>query len=313
MSKINLIDISVVVPLYSCSKSVKELSERLVNVLQGLEVSFEIVFVNDSSPENDWEIVTQISEKDKRIKGISFSRNFGQHYAIFAGLETSTGNWVVVMDGDLQDRPEEIEKLYRSAIDNNVEIVCARRAKRNDTYIKKKTSAIFYKLFGYFTDTKYDSAVANFGIYKREVIEALLEINDKVKVFPILLQWVGFNKMSVDVIHNERSEGKSSYSYKKLIMLALSIIVSFSNKPLVLAIRFGFFMSFISFIVGVFHLYKYLNGEILISGFTSVIISIWFLSGLIIFFIGIIGVYLGKVFEATKNRPNYIIKTKLNI
>lgn len=308
-----LIDVSVVVPLYNCSESLKELTERLIQVFNKLELTFEIIYVNDQSPQDDWLIVQEISKKDERIKGISFSRNFGQHYAIFAGLEHVKGKWIVVMDGDLQDRPEEIEKLYFKAEEDQVDIVFARRAIRKDTFLKRKTSQAFYKLFGYFTDSNYDSAVANFGLYKKEVILSLLEMNDKVKVFPILLQWVGYKKSYIDVVHSERNAGESSYTYRKLLALATNIIISFSNKPLILTIRFGFFISFTSFIIGVYTLFKYFTGNILISGYTSIILSIWFLSGLIIFFIGVLGVYLGRVFDATKDRPVFIIKSKINI
>jgi len=171
---------------------------------------------------------------------------------------------------------------------------------------------MFYKLFGYLTDTKYDNTIANFGIYNAKVINAVLSMNDKVRVFPVLLQWVGFNKCSINVIHDSRVLGKSSYNFTKLFNLAFNIIISFSNKPLLLTVRLGILISLISLGVGVVNLYKHLTGQILVSGFASLIISIWFLSGIIIFSIGIIGIYIGKLFEASKNRPNYIINKKTN-
>jgi len=217
----------------------------------------------------------------------------------------------VVMDCDLQDRPEEILALYNKA-QEGFDAVLARRAARNDTFVKKTFSQMFYKLFGYLTDTKYDNTIANFGIYNAKVINAILSMNDKVRVFPVLLQWVGFNKCSINVIHDSRVLGKSSYNFTKLFNLAFNIIISFSNKPLLLTVRLGILISLISLGVGVVNLYKHLTGQILVSGFASLIISIWFLSGIIIFSIGIIGIYIGKLFEASKNRPNYIINKKTN-
>ena len=303
---------SVVIPTYKCSRSLIELTERLTKTLESISDNFEIIYVNDASPENDWEIITELSKKDNRIKGLNFSRNFGQHYAITAGLDYAKGDWVIVMDGDLQDRPEEIINLYNKAKEG-YDIVLGRRIVRQDVKIKKFFSKIFYKLFGYFTDTNYDNTVANFGIYHKKVINAVLDMNDKIRVFPILVQWVGFKKISINIVHNLRPSGKSSYSFRKLLTLAFEIIISFSNKPLILTIKLGLLISLFAIIIGIIYLYLYFSGLILISGFTSLIISIWFLAGIIIFSIGVLGVYIGKIFDVSKNRPTYIIKKEINI
>jgi len=304
-------DFSIVVPSYKCSRTLIELKNRIVETLEPISRDFEIILVNDCSPENDWELITELSKRDSRVKGINFSRNFGQHYAITAGLEHATGEWIVVMDGDLQDKPEEILNLFQRC-QEGFDLVTARRAIRKDSFSKKLFSKIFYKLFGYLTDTEYDNTVANFGIYHRKVINSLIQMKDKIRVFPILIQWVGFNKTSIDVEHNQRELGESSYNYKKLFALAIDIIISFSNKPLMLMVKMGIGISILSILIGSYYFYSYLSGQILISGFASTIISIWFLSGLIILFIGVLGIYLGKIFDAAKDRPTYIIKEKLN-
>jgi len=305
------VDISIIIPLYKCESTIVELSNRITNVLEQNNLSFELILVNDNSPNKDWEVVKELT-KNKKIKGINLSRNFGQHYAIFAGLEHQNGKWIVVMDGDLQDKPEEIIKLYNKA-QQGYDIVFAKRVKRQDNWLKKKSSYFFYQVFGYLTDTKYDNSVANFGIYSHATITAVLSMNDKIKVFPILIQWVGFNKTSIEVEHLKRNIGSSSYSYKKLFALAFDIIMSYSNKPLKLTINIGLIISIISFLVGFSYLIKSLRGDILISGYASLIISIWFLSGVIIFFIGILGIYIGQLFDISKNRPIYIIKDKINL
>lgn len=303
--------ISVVVPLYACSKSIHELNDRLIITLKKIVGNYEIIYVNDASPENDWQIIVDLAKGNRRVKGINFSRNFGQHLAITAGLKESKGDLIVVMDGDLQDSPEEIPRLYKKFLEG-FDIVLARRIRRQDGKRKKLFSLLFYKLFGYLTNTDYDNSVANFGLYHRKVINAILEMKDRVRVFPILVQWVGFSKTSVDVQHNERTKGKTSYSYKKLFSLAFDMIISFSNKILNLTIRLGILISFLSLVVGAFYLYRYSVGKIEISGYASLIVSIWFLSGVIIFSIGVLGIYIGRIFDATKGRPDYLIREKIN-
>ena len=302
---------SVVVPLYKCSKSVTELTERLVKVLEKLSPDFEIIYVNDASPENDWEVVSAIAKTDKRIKGINLSRNFGQHYAITAGLDYSTGNWVVVMDGDLQDRPEEIVNLYSKA-QEGFDIVLAQRKTRQDSFIKKTGSYLFYKIFGYLTDTVQDNTVANFGIYQKKVIGSILLMHDSIKYFPTMVQWVGFNKTYLPVVHSMRAEGGSAYNMRRLLSLAFDNIIAFSNKPLKLMVKFGFFIVAISIFIAIYYLAQYFTGNIEVVGFPSLIISIWFLSGINMMILGVVGIYVGKTFESTKNRPLYIVKDQIN-
>lgn len=303
---------SVVIPVYKCSQTITELSSRLISTLSTLSDEFEIIFVNDSSPENEWEIILELAKKESRVKGINLSRNFGQHYAITAGLASAKGEWIVVMDGDLQDQPEQIINLYNKTKEG-FDIVSARRVNRMDKFSKKLFSAFFYKVFGYLTDVSYDNTIANFGIYHKNVILSVLSMKDKVRAFPILLQWVGYNRTGIAVSHMERTSGDSSYNYSKLFKLAFEIIISFSNKPLLLMIRGGFFISILSFVVGLFYLYKYSTGQILISGFTSLIISIWFLSGMILLSIGILGAYIDKIFDASKDRPLYVVKDRIGL
>lgn len=303
---------SVVIPTYKCSRSITELTERLIKTLKTLSSDFEIIFVNDASPENDWEIITELSKKDNRIKGLNFSRNFGQHYAITAGLDNAKGDWIIVMDGDLQDQPEEIIKLYNKALEG-FDIVFAQRVNRKDNFLKRLSSSVFYKTFSYLTDTKQDSSVANFGIYKKNVVKAILSMKDSIKYFPTMSQWVGFNKTLLPVAHSKRNEGKSAYNFNSLLRLAFNNIIAFSNKPLKLVVKFGFVIVAFSIILALYYLIKYLLGDIIVIGYSSLIISIWFLSGINIMILGIVGLYVGKTFEKVKDRPNYIIKTKINL
>ena len=300
------IEISIISPVYRAEKILDKLVYQIRNTLHEIGVTFEIILVDDRSPDNSWEVMRQLSIKFPEVKSIRLSRNFGQHPAIVAGLSIAKGEWIVVMDCDLQDQPKEIEKLYKKAIEG-YDLVLARRENRRDGFIKKMYSKIFSKVFNYLADTDFNNEVANFGIYNRKVIASVLTIGDYIKAFPLFIYFTGYNATSVAVEHADRDSGKSSYSFSKGISLAFNAIISFSNKPLKIFVKFGMIISFLAFIGGLVNLIYYLEGSIKVSGYSSLIISIWLLSGIIITVIGVVGIYIGKVFEQTKNRPAYII------
>jgi glycosyltransferase involved in cell wall biosynthesis len=304
--------ISVIAPVYGCKECLHELHDRLTVTLSSINENYEILLVNDSSPDNSWVTIEELCKADEHVKGLSLSRNFGQHAAISAGLENAKGEWVIVMDCDLQDQPEEIIKLHLKALEG-FDIVLARRINRKDTYLKKTFSKYFYKFLSYMTETNQDSTIANFGIYNRKVISAINRMEDHIRFFPTMVKWVGFKLTSIEIIHAERSVGETSYNFKKLLKLATDTTLSFSDKPLRLTIKVGMMISILSFIFALYNLYLFTQGAILITGWTSLIISIWFLSGLIIAIIGTVGLYIGKIFEKVKNRPVYILDKKINI
>ena len=307
----NNIELSVVIPLYKCSGTLEELCDRLLLVFKKLNKEFEIILVNDASPENDWEIASKLSKTNKNIKSINLSRNFGQQTAIFCGLENAKGHWIVVMDGDLQDLPEEIEKLYEQT-HSKFDIILARRHHRKDKFFKKLSSYLFYKMLTFLTDKKFDPAVGNFGLYHNNVINAVLSMGDQMKFFYLMISWVGFKTTKVDVIHSPRKVGKTSYNIRSLFHLAFTGIISFSNKPLRIVIKFGFILVFISFLMIAYYLYQYFQGKIIVLGYASTIVSLWFLTGCIISILGVIGTYLGSIFEKVKDRPTYIVKEVIN-
>ena len=291
---------------------VGELVRRVAESVSTITDSFEIILVNDASPDNSWAEIVKECERDTRVKGLNLSRNFGQHYAITAGLSYAKGDWVVVMDCDLQDRPEEIPNLYAKAMDG-YDSVFAQRINRSDSWLKRWSSKCFYKFFSYLTETKQDASVANFGIYSRKVVESILAMGDKVRYFPTQVQWVGYSKYYLPVEHDSRLEGKSSYNIRKLFRLAFDTIVSFSDKPLRITVKIGLVITFISFLIGLIYLIQYLRGEIVVMGYASLIISVWFICGILLSLIGVVGVYLGKTFEQTKGRPTFVVDDKINI
>jgi dolichol-phosphate mannosyltransferase len=298
--------ISIISPVYRAENMLQKLIDEIQKSMTVLDCTYEIILVDDRSPDNSWEVMQEISAKFKEVISVRLSRNFGQHPAIIAGLSQAKGNWIVVMDCDLQDQPKEIIKLYDKTKEG-FEIVLARRENRKDGFFKKLSSLIFSKIYGFFTDTKYDNEVANFGIYHKKAIQSILNINDSLKFFPLFVSFVGYKSTSIVVEHAERDSGSSSYNISKLISLAFNSIISFSNKPLKLFVKFGMMISLLSFFIGTYYIIEAFNNKIEVLGYTSIIVSIWFLSGIIITTVGITGIYVGKIFNQTKNRPVYII------
>ena len=302
--------ISIVSPVYRAEKILPILVSEINLVMERIGEDYEIILVDDRSPDNSWEVMKVLSSQNSKIKSIRLSRNFGQHSAIFAGLTKTKGNWVVVMDCDMQDQPKEIAKLYKKALEG-YDIVLGQRENRKDKFLKKLSSKLFYKVFNYLSGGQFNNEIGNFGIYKKKVIDSILNISDHIKFFPLFINWVGFKSVSIPIEHGEREEGKSSYNISRLLKLAFNVIVSFSDKPLRLFINFGLGISILSFVLGIYYLYLSITHKITQPGFSSLILSIWFLSGIIISCIGIVGVYLGKTFDQAKNRPTFIIDEEL--
>lgn len=299
--------ISVVVPCYKCADFLVELHRRLVLCLQQITEDFEIILVNDDSPENDWQVIRELAGKDRRVKGINLSRNFGQHYAITAGLNYCDGNWIVVMDGDLQDQPEEIKKLFEKTHDG-YEIVVGKRENRKDSFFVRMTSRIFYIVFNYLTGQKFDNKVANFGIYSKRVIDQVKTLREADRSFGLLVSLVGFQKIEIDIEHAPRIRGESSYTFRSRLNLAFNHILSHSNKPLILAIQVGFVISSLSLLYAFWLIIRYFISAHVADGWTSLMVSLFFLSGLIIIVTGMVGLYVGKIYNEVKNRPLYIVK-----
>ena len=304
--------ISVVSPIYGCKACLPELYERLVASLTSITSSFEIILVNDACPQNSWECIEKLCAKDARVKGINLSRNFGQHYAISAGLDHAKGEWVVVMDCDLQDQPEEIVKFYAKAMEG-YDIVFGQRVERQDGFFKKLGSQAFNKVLEYFTDTKQDNSIANFGIYARKVIETINRYREQSRDFLLFAKMVGFRRAIIEIEHAPRAHGSSSYTLSKLIRLAIDSIVSHSNKPLRLSIQLGFFISTVSLVFALWLVVRYFFYHTPTEGWTSLMVSMFFMFGLLFALIGIVGLYIGKIFDEVKRRPLYIIQETINL
>lgn len=304
--------LSIVSPVYKGEKMLEELVRRVKASTEEVTQDYEIILVNDASPDNSWYKIKEICKTDHCVKGINLSRNFGQVYAITAGLSYATGDKIVVLDCDLQNRPEEIPRLCKKA-EEGFDIVFACRVKREDTFLKRMSSLVFHAVYNFLSGNNTNREVAEFGLYSKQVIDVYLSIPEYARSFCELIQTLGFNVGTIDVIHAERAEGKTSYTLSGLIKLAYDNFISNSTKPLILTVVMGFVMSAGSFVMAIYNIIAKYLGINEVVGYTSTIFSIWFVGGLLLFMMGIMGLYIGKIFDQVKGRPIFIVKDLLNI
>lgn len=303
-------DISVVIPVYGCRAALPELHRRLTESLKQITEEYEIILVNDACPQNSWEVIEEICQADRHVVGLEMSRNFGQLKATLAGLDYSTGDWVVVMDCDLQDRPEEIINLYNKA-QEGYDFVVASRESRQDSRLKVLVSNSFYALYSYVTDVKYDPTLCNFSISKRVVIDNYCKMREMHRAFTMYLLWMGYKWTKLSVEHNERFEGKSGYNFKKRMRMATELITSQSDKLLRLLTKAGIIIAFLSFLFIIFTVIRHFVLDISV-GYSSTIATIALMGGLTIMSVGVVGLYVGNIFMEVKHRPLYIVRTILN-
>jgi len=301
---------TVVTPCYRTAACIPELYRRLVAVFDDLHATFELIFVDDCSPQNDWQQIVQLARQDSRIQGLQLSRNCGQHFAIQAGLRQATGDWVVVMDCDLQDPPEAIPELYRAAL-QGFDLVQARRKLRQDTWIRRTVSRCYCRIFNFLSERNMDSDIANFCLMKRDVVAAVSQFCERNQNLPMFLELVGFHKQVVDVPHCSRFSGQSAYSLARLYRLGLGVMVAHSNRPLRLSIQFGLLLSAGAVLFGLFTLGRYFWLSSVPEGWTTLALLLCFLGGLGFANLGIIGLYLGMVFDEVKRRPLYVVRQTL--
>ena len=305
--------LSVITPVYRSINSIMPLYEQITATVQSMPdfADYEIVMVEDYGGDGSWEVISQLALNDLHVKGITLTRNFGQHHAITAGMDLCTGDWVVVMDCDLQDDPSAIVKLWEKA-KKGYDVVNVRRQKRKDSFIKKVRSKLFHVFFEWLSGMSYDPRVANFRIMNKKVVDAYKTMREGARGLGTQIHWLGFNTASIDVPHTARHDGKSSYTLRKLLALAFDLAASYSNKPLHISIIAGFIISISSMGMALWFFIRNLIWKIPVAGWTSLMVSIWFLGGIIILNLGVIGIYIGKIYNETKHRPIYVIDKKVN-
>lgn len=306
--------LSIVSPVYKAEKIVDELVRRISEEAGKITADFEIILVEDCGPDNSWGKIEENCKKDSKVKGIKLSRNFGQHYAITAGLSVSKGDYIIVMDCDLQDDPIYFHALLEK-VKEGFEIVYTYKMQREHGWLKNLTAFIFFSIYNFLVDSpilKGQYNVGTYSIISRKVVEAYLQVGDYRRHYLSLLRWVGFESSSIVIEHQLRYEGKSSYDWSKLLTHAIDGIISQSDKVLRLTAIFGFILSSISFLAAISIIIGYFLMPFQ-AGWPSMMVLLLLVGGLIITSIGISGLYIGKIFEQTKNRPLFIIQKECNL
>jgi dolichol-phosphate mannosyltransferase len=303
--------ISVVSPVYMAEKIISELVKRISVELEAITDDFEIILVDDCGPDNSWEEIKKQCKVKPFVKGIKLSRNFGQHYAVSAGIAKAKGDVVVLMDCDLQDNPKDIHQLIAKHKEG-YDVVFTKRKKRKHSFIKKVYAFIYNRLFTFFSKGDYDIDSGSLVLFSNRVAKEFNKLEDKDRLYLQMLKWIGFRSTSIIVEHNTRFKGKSSYSFVKLVKIGLQGWTSHSDKLLKLSVYFGFLLSLVSIIASLFIVIKYFFYDLL-PGWPSIIVTILFSTGIILMSIGVLGIYVGKIFEQSKNRPLYIIDKSINL
>lgn len=306
-----MIKYSVVVPVYNEESVVKESYSRLSKVMKTLDGDYELIFVNDGSTDLTANIIKELYKNDSKVKLLNFSRNFGHQIAITAGIEHSVGDAVVIIDADLQDPPEAIIEMVKKWKEGFQVVYGKRSRRKGETFFKKITAFVFYRLLKILTSIDIPLDAGDFRLIDSKVRDSLKLIGEKNRFLRGLISWVGFKQTYITYIREERFAGETKYPIGKMIKFALDAITSFSYKPLKLASYLGFILSFISFFYLAYIIYLKIFTAKTIIGWTSILAVNLFFNGVMLIIIGIIGEYIGRIYDEIKNRPLYILQDKI--
>jgi polyisoprenyl-phosphate glycosyltransferase len=305
--------ISIVSPVYGAEKIVDELVKRLRDQLESMQVTYEIVLVDDRSPDRGWERIVANCAQYPTVKGIRLSRNFGQHYAITAGIRAAKGEYVIIMDCDLQDNPKYIPDLVAKAKEG-YEVVFTQKKRRAHSFFKNITAAFFFRLLNFLSNdnrSKADMQTGAYSLLSRKAVEAFCRIRDYHRHYLMIVRLLGFKQAAIEIEHDKRFEGKSSYNFSRLLRHAMNGITSQSARLLNFSIVAGFFFFILSILGVIYLIISYcLIGAF--QGYTSLMVVLLLVSGLILISIGITGLYIGRIFEQVKGRPLYIVDEAIN-
>lgn len=307
--------LSVVVPVFNEEESISESVRRLLGLRDLLlpDVDLELLFVNDGSKDRSLSLLKSFAGTDSCIKVISFSRNFGHQIAVTAGIDLAAGDYVALIDADLQDPPELIVDMYRLILTGCDVVYGKRRQRDGESLFKKATAAAFYRLFNYMCEIDIPTDTGDFRLMSRKVVNAFKQLREQHRFVRGMVPWLGFRAMSLEYDRAERYAGETKYPLRKMIAFSSNAILSFSKKPLTLAIRLGFLVILVGIALGAYWLYQRLFTAIPIPGFTATLLSVIIFSGVQITLIGVVGEYIARIFEEAKGRPLYVIDEKINI
>jgi dolichol-phosphate mannosyltransferase len=299
--------ISVVIPVYNESDLIEDLYKAVMSAMTKFTDDFEVICVNDGSKDDTLLKLQVCHQRDKRFKVLNLSRNFGHQSAYTAGLSYAKGDYVAMMDGDLQDPPELIADMYKCAIDNQSDVVYGRRTERHETFFKKISIKLFHFIFNKLSNINAPANVGNFSVMNRKALEAFLALEEKNRYLPGLRFFIGFKQDYVDYSRDDRTIGEAKMNFSRLLKLALDALFSFSKLPIKICIYLGMIGIVFTLIGGAIVLYKKLTGEA-ITGWSSILVSMYFLGSVQLLFMGIIGEYVHRIFVETQNRPVFIVK-----
>ena len=307
--------VSVVIPMYYEEEVANECYNRMKKVLESIEnYDYELVFVNDGSKDKTLSILEEIARKDEKAKVISFSRNFGHQAAVTAGLKFVTGDAIVIIDADLQDPPELIPEMLKLWEDGNEVIYGKRKTREGESHFKLFTAKMFYKTLNALSDVEIPKDTGDFRLVDRKVVDTINQLPEHNKFLRGLFSWVGYKQTAYEYERKERFAGKTKYPLKKMLKLASDGIIGFSTKPLKLVGILGMLSILISFIVLIYSIISYIfKLNTLTAGWTSIMVAITFFAGVQLLSIWIMSEYIGRIYDETKQRPQYIIDKKINI
>ena len=303
-------DLSVVIPSYNEERNVGIMYERLTKTLSEITDSYEMIFVNDCSKDQTLLRIKELAERDSHVKYLSFSRNFGHQIAVSAGLDFCTGEAVVIIDGDLQDPPELISKMYERYKEGYKVVYAKRKTREGETWFKKATAKIFYRLLASMTSIDIPVDVGDFRLIDRVIVEHLRNMPEKSKYIRGQIAWIGYKQTFVEYHRDARLYGTTNYPLKKMLRFALDGITAFSDKPLKIASGLGIFSAIVSLLALVYALVSHFCFHTTITGWTSLILSVLFIGGVQLITIGIIGEYIARINNDVRNRPLYILDEK---
>jgi glycosyltransferase involved in cell wall biosynthesis len=300
--------ISIVIPVFNEEGSLPELYRRIAVVMEYMHLPYELIFVDDGSTDRSMEIMLELSEKDKDVKIIQLSRNFGHQLAIIAGIDHARGEAVIMMDSDLQHPPELIEKLIEKWYEGNDVVYTCRDQTQDAGLLKNFTAQCFYTLVKYLAEVNISTGTADFRLLDRRVVESLRTFEERSIFLRGIINWVGYRQTSISYRADARYSGESKYSFLRMLRFAIDGITSFSSVPLYISAFLGILISLFSFIYGTLIIYARLFTDRLVEGWTSVMVVILFLGGIHLITQGIQGIYLGQVYREVKGRPRYLIR-----
>ncbi len=301
-------DISVVSPVYGCRTVLQALADRVREAFDGTDLTWELVLVDDRAPDQPWPVIEELAAADTRIRGVRLSRNHGQHLAIWAGLEAARGAHVAVIDCDLQDDPAIIPTLFGELRAQEVDAMVVDRGSWSDSTLRRFASRSFYRLMRLLTGVDIGN-VGNFGLYSRRLVDILVQFREQEVFLPVMVSLTGLPRGQYRVDRDARHSGESTYSTGRLMRLAVAIIIRFSDRPLQISVVLGLAMSGISLLISLMLFVLWLMGTFTVQGWTSTILSVWFLSGMILATLGVHGFYLGRVFREVQSRPRILVDT----